>query len=57
MSGPRRLPIGLRVLLLLVFLLHFDARLLQHVTGLFRARLGPGQQEFAQPLQRDLSFA
>jgi hypothetical protein len=31
--------------------------LLQHVTGFFRARLGSGQQEFAQPLQGDLSFA
>ena len=57
MSAPRRLLLGLRVLLLWVFLLRLDARLLQHVTSLFRAGLGPGQQEFAQPLQGDLSFA
>jgi hypothetical protein len=32
-----------------------DARLLQHLMGLFRARLGRRQQKFAQTLQGDAS--
>src|SRR6516164_6364896 len=54
---PRWLLSGLRNRRLLVFLLGFDARVLQYLLGLFRTGLGPGQQEFAQTLKSNLSFA